>query len=196
MVDTTINFSDIYQDYYKKILRYLVKLIGNSDAEDVCQDVFVKVNKALEGFRKESKFSTWIYRIATNTALDYLRSRTRKPQLDGKSVDDEEGLIQLSENQSLSSQKKPATDQQLIRDEMSDCVKGHVEDLPQDYRVVLVLSEVDELKNQEIADILGITLDNVKIRLHRAKAKLKDKLVKSCDFYHNEENVLSCDKKQ
>lgn len=190
---SAIEFSKIYDNFYEKILRYLSKLVGRDEAEDLCQEVFIKIDKSLGDFRKESKLSTWIYRIATNSALDFLKSRSHKLHKAANSIEENKEVLQ---KQLATKQCHSPADQQLIRDEMSDCVKGYVDELPQDYRIVLLLSVVEEFKNQEIADVLGISLDNVKVRLHRAKAKLRDSLTKNCDFYRNEQNVLACDKKQ
>ena len=71
-------FQKIYDDHYPRIVRYLRRLVGDSEAEDVAQEVFVKVHQSLDGFRGESKLSTWIYRIATNTAMDRLKSPSSK----------------------------------------------------------------------------------------------------------------------
>ncbi len=76
---TTMNaniyeFNRIYEEYHAKLFRYLARFVGEDDAEDLTQEVFVKIHKALDNFRGESKLSTWIYRIATNTATDRLRS--------------------------------------------------------------------------------------------------------------------------
>ncbi|MBT8351505.1 MAG: RNA polymerase sigma factor, partial [Deltaproteobacteria bacterium] len=87
------------------------------------------------------------------------------------------------------------TDQTFIREEMSECVREFIDKLPSDYKTVIILSELDEFKNREIADILQVSLETVKIRLHRARAQLKAVLNDGCDFYHNEENVLACDRK-
>jgi len=70
-----------------------------------------------------------------------------------------------------------------------------IENLPQDYKAVIVLSELEGFANKEIADILNISLENVKMRLHRARVKLREMLNNGCDFYRNEGNVLACDRK-
>ena len=88
-----------------------------------------------------------------------------------------------------------ATDQTLIRKEMSECVIEYINNLPPDYRTIIALSELGDLTNKEIADILEISLENVKMRLHRARAKLKTALNDGCDFYHSEQNILACDRK-
>jgi len=78
---------------------------------------------------------------------------------------------------------------------MNACIRGFVENLPTDYRSVVVLSELEELSNQQIAEVLGISLATVKIRLHRARALLKKEFATRCDFYQDEGNGLLCDLK-
>jgi len=181
-------FNDIYREYHQKILLYISKLASNEEAEDITQEVFEKINRGLAGFKGKSQLSTWIYRIATNAALDRLRSPSFKRST--------EELIEESEDKNiLTNNKKAPVDQQLIRKEMSECVQQHIDKLPSDYKAVILLSEQEGLTNQEIADILQISLDNVKIRLHRARTSLKKILDEACDFYHNEQDILACDRK-
>ncbi len=188
-MDDDLEFSKIYDAFQPKILRYVARLLGDAEAEDVAQDVFIKVNGALNDFRGESSLSTWIYRIATNAALDRLRSPSF--QLAGQFVLSEDpiesGQIVYDDKTVLAAEKKPSVEKQFIRDEMNECIRGYIEKLPEDYRAVLVLSEYEDLKNNEIAEILGITLDTVKIRLHRARAKLKQELETNCEVHWIEE---------
>jgi RNA polymerase sigma-70 factor (ECF subfamily) len=79
---------------------------------------------------------------------------------------------------------------------MSECVHEYIDQLKPEYLAVILLSEIEGLKNREIADVLQVSLDTVKIRLHRARAKLKKELDTGCDFYQNEQNALACDRKQ
>jgi RNA polymerase sigma-70 factor (ECF subfamily) len=181
-------FDDIYRKYHQKILRYSSKLASSEEAEDITQEVFEKVNRGLAGFEGKSQLSTWIYRIATNAALDRMRSPSFKR--------DTEELQEESEDANVwTRQRKTPVDQQLIRKEMSECVKEHIDKLSSEYKTVILLSEQEGLTNQEIADVLQISLENVKIRLHRARAGLKKILDEACDFYHNEQNILACDRK-
>jgi RNA polymerase sigma factor (sigma-70 family) len=87
--------------------------------------------------------------------------------------------------------KKPLIEKELIRDEMNHCIRGYIEKLPEDYRIALVLSEYEGLTNREIAEILGVSLDTIKIRLHRAKEKLRKELEEHCEFYWIEEMPCS-----
>jgi RNA polymerase sigma-70 factor (ECF subfamily) len=182
------DFNGVYKEYHPKILRFISRLTSEHEAEDITQEVFEKVNRGLAGFKGKSQLSTWIYRIATNAALDRLRSPSFKCNT--------EELTEASEDNNVwTNHKKAPVDQQLIRKEMSECVQEHIDKLPSDYKAVILLSEQEGLTNQEIADIFQVSLDNVKIRLHRARGSLKKILDEACDFYHNEQDILACDRK-
>ena len=187
-----IDFKKIYEEFQPKIFHYLSRLAGPVEAEDLTQEVFQKVSRGLEGFKGESKLSTWLYRIATNTALDKLRSSSFRRASEHTPLEDSTGV---QDRDVWTGQTKNSTDQEVVRKEMSECVRGYVDDLPADYKAVIVLSDLGGFKNREIAEILQVSLDTVKIRLHRARACLKEKLNDGCNFYRNEQNVLSCDRK-
>jgi len=89
----------------------------------------------------------------------------------------------------------PLHDTLLIRKDMSDCIRGLVNDLPENYRTVLLLADLEELTNAEIADVLGLSLPTVKIRLHRSRFQLKKSMDRACHLYRDRRNVLSCDRK-
>jgi len=187
-----MHFQQIYTEFQPKILHYLSRLMGAEQAEDIVQEVFEKVNRSLDGFQGKSKLSTWIYRIATNTALDKLRSASFKHS--SKQASMEETADRKDQN-AWTGQTKTTVDQKVIRKEMSECVREYIDRLSPDYQTVLLLSELEGFKNKEIAEILEISLENVKVRLHRARAALKNELDYGCDFYHNEEGTLACDRK-
>ncbi len=187
-----INFNEVYEEFHPKILYYLSRLTNPHEAEDITQEVFEKVNRSLRNFKGESKLSTWLYRIATNTAIDRMRTPSFKRSFESTSHED---AIGGEDRNVWLGQKKTLTDQTFIRKEMSECVREFIDKLPSDYKTVILLSELEGFKNAEIADVLQISLDTVKIRLHRARAKLKTVLNDGCDFYHNEQNVLACDRK-
>ena len=186
-----LEFSNIYDQYYEKIRRYVERMVGINDAEDVTQEVFMKINKGLKDFEGKSALSTWAYRIATNSALDKIRKRPsckEKMSLDAVSDGIGQEPVDL-EVKSLSAERE------AIRNEMNECIREFVDRLPIDYRTVIILSEMKDLKNQEIADILGISLDTVKIRLHRARVRMKAEFEAGCDFYQDEDGKLACDRK-
>lgn len=186
------DFNEIYQEFQPRIVPYLRRLLGNRDAEDIAQDVFAKVNRGLKSFKGQSELSTWIYRIATNTAIDKLRSASFKRSSENTPLIDETTVADKIDS---FERKDPPQDQKVIHKEMSQCVREYIDRLVPNHRTVLVLSELEGFKNREIADILEISLENVKVRLHRARAALKNELDDGCDFYHNEEGTLACDRK-
>jgi RNA polymerase sigma-70 factor (ECF subfamily) len=150
-------------------------------ADDLVQETFIRINNNLEKIRDASKMSSWIFRIAYNICQDYFRSR-------GKISSSSDGEV----FEEMTPPLVPTAQKELERCQMRQCVYGLVNHLPDSLRSVLILSDVNEFSNQEIADIIGISVDNVKIRLHRARKKLKILLEEHCVFERDERNVLTC----
>ena len=197
MNDSELEFQKLYDAFQPRILRYLIRLVGENEAEDVTQETFVRVSQALENFRGESKLSTWLYRIATNAALDRLRSPSFQRIAQKKLSDDsiEKSEVEAGDKDIRTGEKAPSVEQQFVRKEMNKCIRDFIEELQENYRTAVVLSELEGLKNTEIAEVLGVSLDTIKIRLHRARAKLKKELETHCDFYRDEGNEFACDLK-
>ncbi|UCD89397.1 MAG: RNA polymerase sigma factor [Desulfobacterales bacterium] len=187
-----MDFNDIYEQFQPKIRRYLTRLAGQNEAEDITQEVFEKVSRSLRHFKGESKVSTWLYRIATHAAIDRMRSPSFQRISQHTSIEESP---EIEDRNTWSDQIKTSTDQTLIQKEMNECIREFIDQLPSDYKAVVILSELEGFKNREIADILQVSLDTVKIRLHRARTKLKEALDDGCDFYHNEHSVLACERK-
>ena len=183
----TFDFEALYATFFPRIVRYLTRLVGPDGAEDLAQEVFIKISRSLGEFRGESSLSTWVYRIATNAAWDQLRGAEHRSSVSAVSPcgDEDAAVPDLS----------VSAEQQVIRGEMSECVRSLVDELPESYRTVLVLSEVESLRDAEIADILGVTLETVKIRLHRARARLRKAMEERCRLYRDRESTLLCDLK-
>lgn len=182
--DSVTDFEQLHRALRPRIHRYLASLVGEDEAEDLTQDVFVKVKDSLGGFRGESSIATWIYRIAKNVAIDRLRSVASSLHL----------ATELSDK-IAAEQRPPGVEQQLIRREMNDCIQQFVANLPADYRSVMILSELKGLSNRRIAEVLGLSLATVKIRLHRARARLQADLTAGCSFYRDDRNELACEPK-
>jgi len=190
------DFSDIYDEFYSKILRYLKRLVGEQEAEEVTQIVFEKISRNLDSFKGESKLSTWIYRIATNAALDKLKSPSFKHSQSGPLAPLPIHMPEVEGPVSRTCDNLATPDRKIIRDEMNECIREFVERLPPDYKTIITLNELEGFTNKEIAEILQISLDTAKIRLHRARARLKESLESGCDFYTDERSELACDRKQ
>jgi len=176
-----MTFQDVYEEFQPKVHRYLCRLVGPDEAEDLVQDVFVKVSQALPEFRGDSTMSSWIYRIATNSAVDRLRSRSARRLAE----------VPL-DREYPASDGLPGAEQDVFRKEMRDCLAQYIAKLPERYRSVFMLSEGEGLTNPEIAEALGISLPAVKIRLHRARRRLQLELRQRCSFSRDARNELVC----
>ena len=193
------NFSQIYQEYERSIFNYILRMIRNHEiAEDLTQEVFVRVYQQLSTFRGASSISTWIYRLATNLCRDHFRKKSSRQER----RTDLWGTLTSSENQGIEHtlshecNNSVCADEIVIKSEMKTCIRSYIDRLLEDYRAVIILSEFQDLKNQDIAEVLECSLETVKIRLHRARRRLKETLEANCTFYYNTENTLCCDKKQ
>jgi RNA polymerase sigma-70 factor (ECF subfamily) len=185
------NFEEIFDTYEKPVYNYVLRMVRNKQsAEDLTQDIFIKIYKNLSSFREEAKLSTWIYRIATNTYLDYFRTAAHQKEVRSDYLNGDENLSMEEIEKVLS------IDEQLVKTEMNACVQDYVNNLPEDYKVVIILHDLEGLKNREIADILGSSLDLVKIRLHRARKKFRTVCAANCNLYRDSNNVLCCEKKE
>lgn len=173
-----MDFQAIHDSFRSKIQRYLTRLVGEFEAEDLTQEVFMKVNRSLTSFRGESGLSTWIYRIATNTALDRLRNPLFK-QMTQNELPDASDLDEL-EKDVVAGEEPLSPEERLFLKERYECYCDFIGNLPVNYRVIVALSELEDLAANEIADILGLSVDVVKIRLHRGRAKLLEQLKAHC----------------
>lgn len=190
-------FSAIYDEFHPKVLSYVRRMVGEQDAEGVSQEVFVKVHRGLDQFKGEASLTTWIFKIATNTSLDRLKSTGHKRSATGplapfplESAETVSGIVRPL------SQKPLPPDQKVIRDEMQACIREFVDRLPPEQRSIIILNELQGFTNRELAEILQISVGAAKMRLHRARTALKKSLEQGCEFYHNDQSELACDRKQ
>ena len=172
-----LDFLQVYETYQPRILRYLIRLVGADEAEDLAQVVFMRVNQSLASFRGESQFSTWLYRIATNTAIDKLRTTSFRQSEQAAALDDS----YESETKEVWSGEEPASlEQILLQRERLECFVRFVKSLPLNYQIIILLSEIENLTSAEIAAILGLTQETVKIHLHRGRTRLLRALRENC----------------
>ncbi len=191
MIEFETDFRKIHDQFRPRILRYLTRLVGEAEAEDLAQEVFVKIDRGLKSFRGESQVSTWVYRIATHAALDRLRG----PQALRRQEKRHPASVEEADREGCMIEEKAPAEQKIIREEMNGCIREIVDMLPAAYRSVVVLSEMEGLKDAEIADVLEIKLQTAKMRLHRGRAMLRKELSTACIFYRDERNELACDRK-
>lgn len=163
-------FNQLVLSYQSLAYNVAYRVMGNPDgAADATQDAFVKAYKALGSFRGEN-FKAWLLRIVTNTCYDHLRAIKRKPtsNLDDALINPEHTWRMLDPGE------RP--DEQAERGELGRFLQWSINQLPHDQRTVVVLSDVQGLSYDEIAEIMGTSLGTVKSRLSRARAKLRDLL--------------------
>jgi RNA polymerase sigma-70 factor (ECF subfamily) len=186
------NFEEIFVSYEKPLYNYVLRMVRDGQlAEDLTQDIFIKIYQNLENFHGDAKLSTWIYRIATNTYLDYFRSAGHKREMRTDHWEEDGNDHWKIEE----AEKVLSIDEQLVKSEISSCVREFVNTLPEDYRAVIVLHDLQGLKNREIAEIMNCSLDTVKIRLHRARKKFRTTCAANCDLYRDESDMVCCVKK-
>lgn len=197
--DTRPDPSSVFVEHRETVRRLLLRFVGEAEAEDLTQEVFVRVTKALPGFRGEASLATWIRRIARGVALDFLRSRRHRQAkrtlplpAPGQDAGEPGQEVPLSAEPSEEAQAP----RQLVQTEMGDCVREYVARLAHEHRVVIELKDLLGLSNPEIARRLGVSVDNAKIRLHRARKALRRELERGCDFYQSDTGSLACDRKQ
>lgn len=158
------------------VKRYQHKIIGlvgryvndHSEALDVSQEAFIKAYKALNNFRGESAFYTWLYRIAINTAKNYLVARSKRPP------DNDLDYQDLEADPELRDLETPENN--MHRDEMFAVMNRVLEQLPEELRVALTLRELEGMSYDEISDVMGCPIGTVRSRIHRAREAIDNEL--------------------
>ena len=165
-------FTELVARYEKRILNYVYRIIHRyEDAHDLTQEIFIKVFMALDRYDPKFQFSTWIFRIAQNSAIDTLRKRSLpEVSLTKSGPDDEEGKEREVADDGISPYRE------LKNKEMSAAIDHAIEDLPVDYRELIQLRHFGELSYEEIADLKEMPLGTVKNKLFRARNMLKETL--------------------
>jgi RNA polymerase sigma-70 factor (ECF subfamily) len=180
----TVDAGVLFETYHDPIFRYVLGLVKNpAEAEDLTQDTFLRAYRYGDSLRDPEAVRGWLYRIATHVSLDRLRQRKPLVSLDS---DEGEDRIQPPASNSLS----PLDVSE--RKETSACVQRCLDFLPDKYRAVILLHEAHSLTAPEIADLLGVTVTTVKIRLHRARRKLQQVMKAGCAVSSDSQGVPTC----
>ncbi len=166
-------FELLVRKYKTTVFNTIYSIIGNTqEADDIAQEVFLKVYTRAGSFKGKSSFSTWLYRITVNKCVDELRKRNDKI-ISYETEFNEEEKLKLKDV--LASRENDST-QELIRKELQDIIQKAMNSLSEKYRIILTLKEIEGLSYNEISRIMKISLAKVKIWLFRARQKLKEKL--------------------
>jgi RNA polymerase sigma-70 factor (ECF subfamily) len=162
----TALFEILMRRYNQRLYRVTRSILGNDgEAEDVTQDAYVRSYMHLNQFDGRAKFSTWLTKIAVHEALARARSRQRLVEIDAASGSMEDGMNLES--------KEPSPEQEVLTHTMRIVLEAAVDRLPETYRSVFMLREVEEMSTAETAECLDLSEDAVKVRLHRARSLLR-----------------------
>lgn len=158
-------FDLLVKRYQHKIIGLIGRYVQDpSDALDVAQDTFIKAYKAIDSFRGESAFYTWLYRIATNTAKNYLVTKNRRPPGTDIDIDD---VLQAESESELRDIETPENN--LYRDELFSVMASTLESLPEELRVALTLRELEGMSYEDIAAVMECPIGTVRSRIFRAR---------------------------
>lgn len=165
-------FDVLVLKYQFKIVKLISRYVHDpSEAMDVAQEAFIKAYRALSSFRGESAFYTWLYRIAINTAKNYLVAQGRRPpgsDIDAAEAEQFDGAMLLKEHDT--------PERLLLRDEIEATVFRAIESLPDDLRTAITLREIEGLSYEEIAQAMGCPIGTVRSRIFRARESIDNKL--------------------
>jgi len=189
------DFDSLYRTHYGEVQRFLFRLVQDTSlAEELTQETFLKAYQAWAGFRGEAPERIWLLRVARSVCLDYLRSpRSRAGRATSLHHAEAEGWEPRAESAAIAGKEPPPSLEQAARQaEMTRCVQQFVLSLPETIRTPLILHDMEGLTNAQIAQVLGCSLEAAKMRLHRARARLREMVEERCDLFHDERNVLSC----
>ncbi len=165
------SFEELVRRYQRPIAAYVYRMVGDYDAAlDLTQEVFIKVYNSLSRYRSEFKFSTWIYKIAHNAAIDHLRRHAVREQTLSGSVDGERREVTIES-------RRLTPEQESERKERRTEIEAVVQLLQASYRELIVLRHSHDLSYDEIAEVTGLPLGTVKNRLFRAREAMRDLLV-------------------
>jgi RNA polymerase sigma-70 factor (ECF subfamily) len=185
MKPSSLNFYSIFNQYHDRLKKFVTITVKNEwVVDDIVQEAFVRAHSKIDTLKDHDKIGSWLFRIAYRLCMDHFRKESRNP------------LEEITDFRGVNTSDYSTTERKLEQHQMSVCVQNQMLLLPENYRTVIWLFDVLGFKLKEIADILELSVENVKIRLHRARKKLKSILSQKCSFEKDERNVLVCEPKQ
>jgi RNA polymerase sigma-70 factor (ECF subfamily) len=177
------SFEDVIADLGPTIRSYLERMVGDPDvADDLFQETSIKIAQGLPDFEGRSTIKTWAFRIAHHVCIDFSRRGGNK-----------QTLLEFREEECPPGDVEH--DEIIVIDEMNACIRGVIDSLPPDYRTALVLHDLEGLTADDVARVSDCSLATAKIRIHRARKRLRSALQDQCRFYRDRDQVLRCDRK-
>ncbi|MBI4967268.1 MAG: RNA polymerase sigma factor [Rhodospirillales bacterium] len=178
------SFQQVARDLSRPILHYLERYFGDRGvAEELCQETLMRMDKGYSTFAGRSSVKTWAFAIASRVAADHLRHPDRRVR-----------FVELTEAEEVID-PLPAVDERIVVDEMNECLRQVIDGLPDAYRAALILHDLEGLTAEQTAEICACSVATAKIRIHRARLRLKEALQKECAFYSDPDGAFRCDRK-
>ena len=177
-----MDFFEVYDRHYDRVRRFVLATVKDDwVADDLVQETFVRVQKNLDSLRDPSKLSSWLFGIAHNLCMDHFR-RVKSS-----------GVSEVLDVREVEIAEQDFIHKELEQQQMGKCVRELMDLLPESLRTVLILFDTMDFSHEEIAEVLGISVENAKVRLHRARKRLRSILEEKCTFEMDERNVLTCE---
>jgi len=168
-------FEEFFNQYHRKIFGLIYKLTKNeADAQDLTQEVFLKIFEKVDTFEGRSAFSSWIYRIAVNTSFMKLRAQRNQPQVSLDSVLPR--FLDSGYQKEAVKDWSRRADDQMLKQESKQVIYRAIDKLPDKEKLVFILRDVEELSTEKVGEILDLSVPAVKSRLHRARLILRKRL--------------------
>jgi len=162
----------VFLAYAPRVYSVARRMLGNDpDAEDVTQEVLLLVVRKLDTFRGEAGFTTWLHRVTVNAALTHRRKQKRRHE---HQVDAPLDVLSDRSNAPIACSVPASPDQKLLQHEMREVIEAAISQLPEIYRDVYVLADVEGLSNAEVGEMLGLSVPAIKSRLHRARLMMRE----------------------
>lgn len=177
-----MDFRELYDQYHPRVRKFIFTRVKDEwIADDLTQETFLRIQRNLHVLKDSSKLSSWIFGIAANLTLDHFRNQRKPLSQECELTEDATACREMS------------VQKRLEQCEMGQCMQKVIRRLPLALGHVILLSDFMELSHREIAGVLHISVENVKVRLHRGRRKLKEMLEENCRFETDERNVLICE---
>jgi len=184
-VHRDIDFYQLYDDYYAYVKQIIMAQVNNEYvADDLIQETFLRAFRTFDSLKDVEKIKPWLRKIARNICLDHFRQGMRHKRQQAILKKETETQLFLT-----------PMDKEMEKQQMSACVQQQLVHLSKSYRNIIWLYDAMGLTQKEIAETLHISRENVKVRLHRARTKLKTILQEECDFEKDERDILICEPK-
>jgi len=165
-----VNTNQIWEEFSNKLQVFILKRVKSKhDAEDILQDVFLKIHNKIESLETEIKLKSWIYQITRNAIVDYYRNHGKNPKLEMESPEQIEDFSDKNDFESAEI-------------EIASCIRPMVDDLPEKYKEAILMTEYQTLSQTELAKRLGLSISGAKSRVQRARKNLKNMLLECCHF--------------